>query len=112
MRGISARLPVSLGYWKACCAPRGAGALQRGFPRARDWPAWAVPVRPFSGNTFSRSQAARQATEVAEANKRVGTYALSLAIFTVASAYASVPLYKMFCQVCPSPASLVCLALH
>lgn len=47
---------------------------------------------------FSQSAREAQARDLSEKNKRLGIYAISIVIAVSGISYASVPLYKMFCQ--------------
>lgn len=47
---------------------------------------------------YTESARAAQARELSEKNKRLGLYAISIVIAVTGVSYASVPLYKVFCQ--------------
>jgi len=73
-------------------------ASQRASPRAWKKPCTAGVRANCTPRVFSTNASGSSET-VAERNKRVALYMISIALATLGVSYASVPLYKVFCQV-------------
>ena len=78
---------------------------------------WFQPLVRGRGCITPRGLATQSGETMQERNQRVGLYMFSVAVGTLGVAYASVPLYKVFCQVSGRPgveaaAGRLCVSSH